>query len=91
MYIHKRNILTNTSYTHIHTYTHTYIHTYIPTYIQAPEGFIEEAELRPGRQNYDQGGLVLSGSPQAELRPGRQNYNLGAHPQAGLRPMSSSS
>jgi len=50
-----------------------------------------EAELRPGRQNYDQGGLVLSGSPQAELRPGRQNYNLGAHPQAGLRPMSSSS
>ncbi len=34
-----------------------------------------EPELRPGRQNYDQGGLVLSGSPQAELRPGRQNYD----------------
>ena len=60
-------------------------------YDQGGRIMAREAELRPGRQNYDQGGLVLSGSPQAELRPGRQNYDLGDHPQAGLRPMSSSS
>ena len=32
-----------------------------------------EPELRPGRQNYDQGGRITP--REAELRPGRQNYD----------------
>ena len=69
MYIHKRNILTNTSYTHIHTYTHTYIHTYLHTYRP------QKASLK--RQNYDQGGRITTREAWCWVVPHRQNYDQG--------------